>query len=62
MFHRIALLSLVACLVACGGGEDYEDPTEQAFEMPSEPPSRGVEWLAVTAQVEAGVVSFSIQD
>jgi hypothetical protein len=49
----VALVASAASLTACGGGEDYEEPMDQAFEAPTEPPQRGVEWLAVTMEVPA---------
>lgn len=53
-FFVIATLTASAVsLTACGGGEDYEEPMDQAFEIPSEPPERGVEWLAVTIEAPA---------
>ena len=57
MFRPLVLLVALAAsavsLTACGGGEDYEEPMDQAFEMPTEPPARGVEWLAVTMEAPA---------
>ena len=57
MFHRfiliVALVAVAASLTACGGGEDYEEPMDEAFEIPTEPPERGVEWLAVTMEAPA---------
>lgn len=49
----VALVASAASLTACGGGEDYEEPMDQAFEALIEPPQRGVEWLAVTMEVPA---------